>query len=197
MAAGVSGGKSEARQLSATWSGRFPPGIAQLTASNMRIQRSANWLMETPARQDLPDLLHRFQADVVVHSGKSFAYVKGFAMTIEIAVIIGSEGGLGIQFAGQHTAGERYTGEDSHLFLLGPREEYFGGALPEAVEDDLHCLNIGKLDRLERFFHFLDTDPVVSDFACLDHDRRVSRRLQDLRKVRWVDNEAEEGRECR
>src|SRR2546430_2798353 len=27
-------------------------------------------------RQDLPNLFHRFQANVVVHPGKSFAYVK-------------------------------------------------------------------------------------------------------------------------
>jgi len=119
-------------------------------------------------RQDLPHLFNRFQSDVVVHSGKGLAYVKGLAMTIEIAVIIGSEGGLGAQFACQQAAGEWYTGEDSHLFLLGPREEYFRGALSEAVEDDLYGLNIGELDRLERFFHFLDTYSVVTDFACLD-----------------------------
>ena len=40
-----------------------------------------------------------------------------------------------------------------------------GRALAEAVEDDLHCLHVGKLDRLQRFLNFLHAHAVIANFA--------------------------------
>src|ERR1039458_2346324 len=49
IAPSLSGGRSLAAQLSRTCEGRLPPGMAQVTASCIRIQRSANCAILTPA----------------------------------------------------------------------------------------------------------------------------------------------------
>ena len=53
-------------------------------------------------------------------------------------------------------------------FCLACGKKASGGALPEAVEDDLHRLNIGILNRLKGLFDLLNTDSVVADLAGLD-----------------------------
>ena len=47
-------------------------------------------------------------------------------------------------------------------------KEELRGAKTEAVEDNLHRFHVGVFDGLEGFFHLLDTDPVVADFAGFD-----------------------------
>jgi len=52
-------------------------------------------------------------------------------VAVEIAMVVGCEGGVWTEFAGQKSAGQRDTGEDADLFLLCLREKYLGGALAE------------------------------------------------------------------
>jgi len=47
VAAGMAG-RSAAATLSSTWAGRLAPGMAQVTASAIRIQRRASWAMVWP-----------------------------------------------------------------------------------------------------------------------------------------------------
>ena len=45
------GGRSAAEKFSSAWDGRFAPGMAHVTASNINIQRKANCVMLIPAGQ--------------------------------------------------------------------------------------------------------------------------------------------------
>src|SRR6185437_10730496 len=104
----------------------------------------------------------------VIDSGECLADVKRFAVAVEIAVIVGRELRLTIQFAGEQAAGQRDARENSDAPPPGFLEKQFGGALAEAVEDDLDGLNAWILDSFERFLDALHTDSVVPDLAFLD-----------------------------
>src|SRR4029077_15632213 len=115
-------------------------------------------------RHQLADLLDGFEGYVVVHAGEGLAYIERCAVAVEVAVVVGGEGRVAAELAGEQAAGQRDAGKNADLLLLRLREEDFGGTLPEAVEDDLHGLDIGILDRFQGLFDLLDADAVVADF---------------------------------
>ena len=75
---------------------------------------------EDPAQRELRErrvlgyeplqFFHGFQPGFVVHAGESFAAVEGFAVTVELAVIVGAESRLARHLAGEQTAGEWNAG---------------------------------------------------------------------------------------
>src|ERR1700675_3524210 len=109
-------------------------------------------------------LFHRLQADVVIDAGKRLAHVEGFSVAIEIPVVVGREGGIAMEFTRQQTAGEGHAGEDAYPLVFCSGEELVRGTLAETVENDLHGLDVGELDGLERFLDFLDAHTVIADF---------------------------------
>jgi hypothetical protein len=115
--------------------------------------------------QKSADLFHRIEPDVEIHSRKSLAYIKRCAATIEVAVIISLELRIATEFASQKTAGQRHARQDANLLLFGPREEEFCRALAEAIEDDLHGLDIGEVDGFQSFLDLLHADAVLAEFA--------------------------------
>src|SRR3981189_3579730 len=125
-------------------------------------------------------LFHRLQADVVIDAGKCLSHVKGFAMAIEIPMVVGREGGIAMEFTRQQAAGERHAGEDAYLLLFSSGEELVRWTLAETVENDLHGLDVGKLDCLERFFDLLDAHTVMANFA---RRHQVIQDPEDLRPV--------------
>jgi hypothetical protein len=114
--------------------------MAHVTASNINIQRSANWLIETPCRQQFPNLFNRGEADVVIHSRKCLTHVEGFPAPIKVAVVVGSKRGVGSKLAGEQSAGQRHTRQNTNALFFGSCEEDVRGTLPEAIEYDLHRL---------------------------------------------------------
>src|SRR4029077_7156030 len=61
------------------------------------------------------------------------------------------------------------------------------GTLAETVENDLHGLHVGELDRLERFFNLLDAHTVIANFA---RRHQVIQYSEDLwaviERARWA-----------
>src|SRR5579864_2149587 len=109
------------------------------------------------------DLFYYFEPDIQIHSGKSLTYIKRCAVTIEVAVIISLELGIATEFASQKTAGQRHARQDANLLLFGLREEEFCRALAEAIEDDLHGLDIGEVDGFQSFLDLLHADAVIAE----------------------------------
>ena len=86
-------------------------------------------------------------------------------MTVELAMVVFSEGRRGGQLAGEHTAGERDAGENADFALEGLLKKESGGALTKTVENDLDGLDVWILDGFQRLFDAFDTNAVVADFA--------------------------------
>ena len=95
-------------------------------------------------------------------------------------MIVGRELRLARQLAGQHSAGQRHARQNADLLARRLREEQIRRTLPEAVEDDLHRLHVGILDRLERLLHALHADAVVANLAGL---HQPVERAEDLGPV--------------
>ena len=70
-------------------------------------------------------------------------------MPVKRAVIVGFKGGPGGEFAGQHPACQRHARQDADLAPHGFGKEQLGRSLAEDVENDLHGLDVGILNRLE------------------------------------------------
>src|SRR5580692_4462387 len=98
--------------------------------------------------QDGANIFRSFNPGLVVHAGESLADVKRLAVTVEIAVVVCGKLGVATKFSGQQTAGQRNAGQNADLLLFGERKEFFGGALAEAIEDNLHRLDVGELNGL-------------------------------------------------
>ncbi len=116
--------------------------MTQDTASNIRIQRSANWAMRRAAGHERPDFFDGGEPGFVVHAGEGFARVKRFAVPVEVAVIVRCKGGLACHLAGEQPARQRYPGENPDLTRFRFAEKQLGWAVPEHVKDDLHGLDI-------------------------------------------------------
>ena len=159
-----------------------------MTASNIRIHRKANWLIETPGRQQAPQFFHRLKPRMEIYSRKSLAHVERFAVTIKIPVVIGRKFGVHAELTGKQSAGERNSRQNSHFSPLGLRKKFFRWALPEAIEDDLHRLQIGMLHSLQRFVHLFDAHSVVTDFPRRDQIIQDSENFCVLRTTKSVDN---------
>jgi len=91
MAESGSGSMALGAQFSSTCAARLPPGMAQLTASNIRIHRSANCRHRQSLGNQLADFIHGFQAALVVHAGECLAHVERLAVAIELAMIVGGK----------------------------------------------------------------------------------------------------------
>ena len=74
-----------------------------------------------------PQLFHGFEARFVVNTGKSLAHIKGFAVPVEISVIVGSESRIQIELAGQQAARERHTRQDADLFSFASAKNRSAG----------------------------------------------------------------------
>jgi hypothetical protein len=77
-------------------------------------------------RQEAADVLDCLQTDVVVDTRERLADVKGFSVSIEIAMIVGGERGIRTQLAREQTAGKWHTRQDPDLLLLGAGKEELG-----------------------------------------------------------------------
>ena len=86
--------RSAAAAFARAWSGVFAPGIVAVTASNMRIQRSAIWARVAPAGHQLAQLLDERQAGLVVDAGERLAHVERFAVPVVQPVVGRVERGL-------------------------------------------------------------------------------------------------------
>jgi hypothetical protein len=117
--------------------------------------------------QEPANLLNRFKTHAKVDARKCLAYVECFSVSVEVAMVISGEGGVGSKLAGEQTACQRHPSENADLLLLGSRKEEIGGSLAKRVEDDLHGLKVGILDGPEGFLYLLHADAVVADFARL------------------------------
>src|SRR5947209_14320685 len=106
-------------------------------------------------------------------------------MAIKVAMIVRSEAGIGLKFAGEQAAGQRNASENADLFFLSSREEQFGGPQPEAIENDLYRLHVGKFDSLQCFFDFLHTDAVVAEFSGFHQIIQDSDDLRAIIQFRW------------
>ena len=84
---------SPAWTLSSTCDGRFAPGMAQETASNIRIQRSASCAIVASGGTSFSQPLDRIQPGIVIDAGEGLALIEGFTVPVEVAVIVGGEGG--------------------------------------------------------------------------------------------------------
>src|SRR5271157_2857839 len=113
------------------------------------------------------DFFHGAEPGLIIDARKGLADVEGFAVTIEVAMIVGREHGSGRHLSGQHAARQRNARQDADLFFHGPLEEKIGRQLAEAVEDDLHRLHAGELEGLESFLDALHADAVIADLAGL------------------------------
>lgn len=145
ICASLRAGRSLAAVFSSTCAVRRAPGIAQLTASNMRIQRSAN----CAGGQQGAQFLDGGESGFVVDAGERLAAIERFAVAVEVAVVVRGERGVPPHAAGEHAAGQRNTREDAGVALPGEAEEAFGGTHAEAVENDLHGLDAGEVERLD------------------------------------------------
>ena len=99
------------------------PGIAHVTASNIRIQRSANCAIVTPAGTSGAQASTACKPAVVGHARERLALIEHLAVPVEVAMVVGSEHRVAAQLAGEQTAGERHPREDPDALRLGFREE--------------------------------------------------------------------------
>ena len=137
-----SGGSVAAAAFSVACASVRAPGIAQVTPSNIRIQRSASWPSVAPRGHERPQLVHRLEPCFVWNAGERLSLVERFAVAVELAVIVGREHRVGPQLAGQQAARERHAREDADLALLRLGKHALRRLLPEHVEDDLHGLHV-------------------------------------------------------
>ncbi|MCY1305583.1 hypothetical protein D9M70_553970 [compost metagenome] len=101
-------------------------------------------------------MLDGFQRRFERHTGKGLADVEGFAVPVEVAVIVSGKGGFPGDLAGKQAGGERHAYDDADILLLSFGEEQLVRALAEDVVDDLHGRNAGIFDRLQRFLDLFD-----------------------------------------
>jgi hypothetical protein len=117
-------------------------------------------------------------------------------MSIEIPVIIRGKRGVRPEFSGKHPARKRHTSEYTNLPPLRVRKEIIRRTLAEAIEDDLHCLDVRVLNGFESLFYFLYADSVVADFpgpnqivenseylSAVVQGRRGAMELQQIQRV--------------
>jgi hypothetical protein len=67
-------------------------------------------------------------------------------MPIEIPMVVWRKSSIWAELAGKQTAGQRHTGENANLSLLGLHKERLCRTLTETVEYDLHRLDTRELD---------------------------------------------------
>ena len=97
------------------------PGIAQVTASNIRIQRSASCVSVAPGGTSGRSSLDGLEADVVRHARERLSLVERLTLAIEVAVVVGGEHRVAPQLAGQQAARQRHAREDADLPSRSPR----------------------------------------------------------------------------
>ena len=185
---------STAEQFSSTCAGRLPPGITQVTASFIRIQRSAKVASVRALGDQRAQLLDRRQADLERDAREGLAAIERRAVAVEVAVVVA-----------RRTCSWRVilpasipddSGSRARMPTLRRRasaKKQVGRALAEDVVDELHRLHAGVLDRLQRLLDPLDADAVEADLAGLhqvvEHAERlgvvvdVGRRAVQLQQV--------------
>ncbi|EGE55689.1 hypothetical protein RHECNPAF_8900105 [Rhizobium etli CNPAF512] len=118
-------------------------------------------------RHQLAHLFHRLQANLEGHAGKGLADIEGFAVAVEIAVVVAGKMRLAADLAGEQTACERHAGDDRHVFAACFGKEQVVGALAEDIVDDLDANDAGIFDRLQPVFDLFDADAIALDLAGL------------------------------
>lgn len=136
-------------------------------------------------------------------AGEGFADVEGGAVAVEVAMVVGGEGGGLGHLAAEETAGEREADEEGDLAVFGFVEEDVRGFLAEEVEDDLEGGDAVLFYAEEGFFHGFDADAEVADFAFafelaemfedLAALEDVERDAVELGEIEGIDAEAFEG----
>jgi len=136
-------------------------------------------------------------------AGEGFADVEGGAVAVEVAMVVGGEGGGLGHLAAEETAGEREADEESDLPAFGFVEEDVRGFLAEEVEDDLEGGDALLFHAEKGFFHGFDADAEVADFAFafelaemfedLAALEDVERDAVELGEIEGIDAEAFEG----
>src|SRR5436305_2158520 len=84
-------------------------------------------LIDHPAQRELsqrrPWVEQRFElasggdADIEGYASEGLAHVEGFAVTVEVTVVVGAERRVLVVTAGQDPRGERHPGDDPHARL--------------------------------------------------------------------------------
>ncbi len=95
-------------------------------------------------------------------------------------MIVAGELRITTQLAREQTARQRHSRQNAYVAPLGLLKEESGRAQAQHVEDDLHGLDIGILNRLERLFDLLHADAVVLNLAGL---HQIIQRLEHLGAV--------------
>ena len=103
---------------------------------------------------------------------------------------------------GKQPAGQRNTRQDADLLQLGLGKEELRRTLTEAIENDLHRLQVGIFHGLESLFHALHAHPVETDLARLhqvvEHAENlrmivgIGRRAMELHQVEDLDVQVEQ-----
>ena len=111
-------------------------------------------------------------------------------------MVVGWECGIGrsLPVSSPLASGTRARIPTRFSLCLGKKD--FGRTLPETIENDLHRLHVGKLNRFQRFFHFLDADSVIANLPCrhqiVEHPEdfrtriKCGRRTMQLHQVKPV-----------
>ena len=68
--------------------------------------------------QDLANMFNCRQGDIAVNSRKCLADVKGFAMAIEVAMVVRGKSGIYLEFAGEQAAGQGTPARTPTCFSL-------------------------------------------------------------------------------
>ena len=172
-----SGGRSAAEQFSSTCAGRLAPGIAQVTASFIRIQRSANVAMVAPAgtsgrsSSTASRPASKSTPEKVSPRSKASPWRLKARWSSRPKVLARRH------LARQHPRRQRQARQDADLAARGLGEEQLGRALAEDVVDDLHRLHAGELDGLQRLLDPLDADAVEAELARL---HQIVEHAEDL-----------------
>src|SRR5690606_9715975 len=83
-------------------------------------------------------------------------------------VVVGGEGGVGGELAGQQSAGQRDPGDDADPGPAGGGQHLVQRLEAEGVEDDLHAGHVGAADRGQRLLAGLHADAVGGDPLLFD-----------------------------
>src|SRR6185312_1759800 len=84
-------------------------------------------------REKAANLFHRAESSFVIHARKRFSHIEGFAVPVEVPVVVLFEFRIASQLARQHSTRQRNASQNPNLFLLCLFEEQFSRPLAKAI----------------------------------------------------------------
>ncbi len=137
------------------------------------------------SREDLLELIHRLEGDIVVYSAEGLASVEGSTLPVEISVVPLVEGRIPAELAGEKPACEGNPDDNADVTRDGGRKEPFPRPVTEHVVDDLNRGDIIVLYRFERLLNLLHGDTEVSNLALFLEPIEELKNLRPIVDFRW------------